>query len=102
MFVELYRDNLIANFLYLGPLFKATHIAWAVVSQLVCGSDLYLREFLPLDIIEICDARVRNLVNLHKLAPEVDTVYVMPPATGRCWNLVQYADALFNTEFRRP
>lgn len=98
-FIELYRDKLKKNFQYLDNLFKANNIEWAVVSKLFCGNEFYLKELLTLDIKEICDARVSNLVKIKKLAPEINTVYIKPPAKRSIKRIVQYADASFNTEF---
>ncbi|MDT8413485.1 MAG: alanine/ornithine racemase family PLP-dependent enzyme [Vicingaceae bacterium] len=98
-FIELYRDKLKKNFQYLDNIFKANNIEWAVVSKLLCGNELYLKELLKLNIKEICDARVSNLVKIKKLAPTIDTVYIKPPAKRSIKKIVQYADASFNTEF---
>ncbi len=98
-FIELYRDKLKKNYNYLDQLFKTNNIEWAVVSKLLCGNELYLKELLTLDIKEICDARVSNLVKIKKLAPEIDTVYIKPPAKRSIKKIVKYADASFNTEF---
>lgn len=98
-FIELYKDKLNKNFNYLNHLFKSNNIEWAVVSKLLCGNELYLKELLTLDIKEICDARVSNLVKIKKIAPEIDTVYIKPPAKRSIRKIVQYADASFNTEF---
>ncbi len=98
-FIELYRDKLKKNYNYLDKLFKSNNIEWAVVSKLLCGNELYLKELLTLDIKEICDARVSNLVKIKELAPEIDTVYIKPPAKRSIKKIVKYADASFNTEF---
>ncbi|MCW8897176.1 MAG: alanine/ornithine racemase family PLP-dependent enzyme [Flavobacteriales bacterium] len=98
-FIELYRDKLKKNYNYLDQLFKTNNIEWAVVSKLLCGNELYLKELLKLNIKEICDARVSNLVKIKKLAPEIDTVYIKPPAKRSIKKIVKYADASFNTEF---
>ena len=65
-FIELYKDKLTKNFNYLNQLFKSNNIEWAVVSKLLCGNELFLKELLKLDIKEICDARVSNLVKIKK------------------------------------
>jgi predicted amino acid racemase len=98
-YIELYRDKLKKNYNYLDQLFKTNNIEWAVVSKLLCGNELYLKELLKLNIKEICDARVSNLVKIKKLAPEIDTVYIKPPAKRSIKKIVKYADASFNTEF---
>lgn len=98
-FIELYSDKLKKNFNYLNQLFKQNNIEWAVVSKLLCGNEPYLKELLSLDINEICDARVSNLVTIKKIEPEIDTVYIKPPAKRSIKRIVKYADASFNTEF---
>ena len=72
---------------------------WGAVSKLLCGNELYLQELIDLGITEIHDSRVSNLKTVKKLAPNVQTVYIKPPAKRSIRSIVQYADVSMNTEY---
>lgn len=99
-FIELYKDKLKNNYRFLDKLFKENNIEWAVVSKLLCGNEKYLKEVIDLGTKEICDSRISNLEKVKKLAPDVQTVYIKPPAKRSIHRLVKYADASFNTEYK--
>lgn len=97
--IELYRSKLKNNFDHLDRLFKSNKTEWAVVTKLLCGNKLYLQELINLGIRELCDSRVSNLKAIKKLDPNVQTVYIKPPAKRSIKSIVNYADVSFNTEF---
>lgn len=97
-YMTLDRKKLQSNFRQLDELFTKNNIDWAIVTKLLCGNKLYLREVLDLGIREVCDSRIRNLKVIKSLAPEVQTVYIKPPAKRSIRNIVRYADVSFNTE----
>ncbi|MBD3636422.1 MAG: alanine racemase [Crocinitomicaceae bacterium] len=98
-YIELDRTKLKQNYDYLDNLFKQEGREWAIVSKILCGTEIYIKEILDLGITEICDARISNLQIIKDLAPEIDTVYIKPPAKDHIEDVVRYADASFNTEF---
>lgn len=98
-YIKLYRSKLKNNFDQLDQLFKSNKIEWAVVTKLLCGNKLYLRELINLGIRELCDSRVSNLKAIKKLDPNIQTVYIKPPAKRSIKSIVSYADVSFNTEF---
>lgn len=97
-FVRLYRDRLKHNFDYINKLMTSRGIDWAIVTKLLCGTEIYLKEILDLGINEICDSRLNNLKKIKKLKPEIQTVYIKPPAKRSIKNIVKYADVSFNSE----
>ncbi len=99
-FIELHKEKLKKNYLYLDKLFTDNKIDWAVVSKVLCGNELFLKELIDLGPNEICDSRISNLKTIKKLNPEVQTVYIKPPAKRSIAKIVKYADASFNTEYR--
>lgn len=99
-FIELYKDKLAKNYQFLDNLFQEHKIEWAVVSKLLCGNEKYLTELIKLGPKEICDSRISNLRTIKKIDSSIDTVYIKPPAKRSIPNLVKYADASFNTEYR--
>ncbi|TXB67112.1 alanine/ornithine racemase family PLP-dependent enzyme [Vicingus serpentipes] len=98
-FIELYKDKLKHNYQFLDTLLKKNGKEWAVVSKLLCGNKIYIKELIDLGAREICDSRVSNLKVVKQINPNVETVYIKPPAKRSIKNIVKYADASFNTEF---
>jgi predicted amino acid racemase len=98
--IVLYKEKLRKNFNFLNKMFLEKEIAWAVVAKLLCGNELFLKELLKLKVPEVCDARISNLKKIKEIAPEVETVYIKPPAKSAINEVVKYADASFNTELQ--
>lgn len=97
-YMTLNRDKLRHNYEYLDRMFSERNIEWGVVSKLLCGNTLYLKELIRLGVHEIHDSRISNLKAVKELAPEVQTVYIKPPARRSIRDIVRYADVSFNTE----
>lgn len=97
-FVKLYREKLRANYKFLDAIFKCRNIHWGVVSKMLCGNEIYLKEIIALGVNEIHDSRASNLKKIKFLNPEIQTVYIKPPAKRSIESIVRYADVSFNTE----
>lgn len=97
-FLKLYRERLNHNFHFLNNLFGEQNIEWGVVSKLLCGNEKFLSELIDLGIRELHDTRVSNLRTIKEINPDVQTVYIKPPAKRNLPEIVQYADVSFNTE----
>ena len=97
-FLKLYREALRHNYLFLQNLFEENDKHWGVVSKLLCGNEIYLKELLDLGVREIHDSRVSNLKKIKALNKEVQTVYIKPPAKRSIKSIVRYADVSMNTE----
>jgi predicted amino acid racemase len=98
-YITLDKNKLQHNYEFLDKLFKEHDTEWAVVSKLLCGEEKYIRFLIDMGIREICDARITNLKMIKKINPDVETVYIKPPAKRSIKNVIKYADASFNTEF---
>ncbi|WP_339887074.1 alanine/ornithine racemase family PLP-dependent enzyme [uncultured Flavobacterium sp.] len=97
-FLKLYRQKLKENYTFLDTLFKERHIEWGVVTKLLCGNTIYLKEVIDLGVMEMHDSRISNLKKIKKLKPEIQTVYIKPPSKLNIAKIVKYADVSFNTE----
>ncbi|MGV7105738.1 alanine/ornithine racemase family PLP-dependent enzyme [Flavobacterium sp. U410] len=97
-FLKLNKQKLKENYTFLDQLFKERNITWGVVSKLLCGNVIYLKELLALGTQEIHDSRIGNLKKIKKLNPEVQTVYIKPPSKRNIPKIVEFADVSFNTE----
>ena len=97
-FIKLYRDKLKDNYRFLDNIFASRNIEWGIVSKLLCGNEIYLKEIIALGTKEIHDSRVSNLRKIKELAPDIQTVYIKPPAKRSIDDIVEFADVSFNTE----
>ncbi len=97
-FIKLNRKKLSENYSFLDDLFKSRNIEWGVVSKLLCGNVIYLKELIALGATEIHDSRISNLNKVKKLNPAIQTVYIKPPAKLSIKRIVEFADVSFNTE----
>ncbi len=97
-FIELHKEKLKHNYNYLNNLFKQNNIEWAIVTKLLCGNRTYLREVLELNTRQVCDSRVSNLKAIKSIDPDIETVYIKPPAKRSLRSVVKYADISLNTE----
>ncbi|MCC9167109.1 alanine racemase [Pontibacter harenae] len=96
--LKLCRDKLQNNYQHLDKVFKQHNIDWGIVTKLLCGNELFLKEVLALGIKEIHDSRVTNLRVIKEMAPEVQTVYIKPAPKKSIPDVVKYADVSFETE----
>ncbi len=97
-FITLDVKKLKSNFDYLNALFKKNGIQWSVVSKVLCGNKTYLDELLKFDMGQICDSRVSNLRVVKSIRPEIETIYIKPPAKRSIPGIVRFADVSMNTE----
>lgn len=95
----LYTQKLKHNYGFLDRLFAEHNIAWGIVTKLLCGNKLYLQELMQLNIKQMLDTRIANMKRIKKLNPDMQTVYIKPPAKRSIANVIKYADASFNTDY---
>lgn len=97
-YITLNTKKLKKNFHYLDTLFEANNIKWSVVSKMLCGNKEYIRELYKLGVRQMCDSRVSNIKAIKAVSPEIETIYIKPPAKKAVASIVRYADISFNTE----
>lgn len=93
------RNKLRKNYVFLDNHFSANNIEWAVVSKLLCGNKLFLKELIDLGPGEVCDSRISNLRVIKEINPDIQTVYIKPPAKRSIPDIIEFADVSFNTEY---
>lgn len=98
-FITLDQQKLAHNYAYLDQLFSGKNISWAVVSKMLCGSQSFLEALLSLGMKQVCDSRISHLKLIKEIRPDVETVYIKPPAIQTIPHVVSYADISCNTEF---
>ncbi|MBR9831271.1 alanine/ornithine racemase family PLP-dependent enzyme [bacterium] len=97
-FITFDKEKLKHNYQFLDDLFKSNGIEWGVVTKLLCGNELFLKELIQLGVDEAHDSRISNLKTIKSINPKIQTVYIKPPAKRSIKRIVQYADVSFNTE----
>lgn len=97
-YIILDTNKLKANFDFLNALFKKNDIKWSIVSKVLSGNKEYITEVLKLGNKQICDSRISNLKIIKSINPEIETVYIKPPAKQSINSVVKYADISMNTE----
>ncbi|MCF8225871.1 MAG: alanine racemase [Bacteroidales bacterium] len=97
-YIELDIQKLKENYEYLDKLFRKRNIQFSVVTKILSGNRMFLSELLKLDIKQVCDSRVSNLKTIKSLKPDIETIYIKPPAKRAIKSVVQYADISVNTE----
>ncbi|TNE70177.1 alanine/ornithine racemase family PLP-dependent enzyme [bacterium] len=97
-YIQLNRENLKHNYLFLENTFRKSGIEWGVVSKLLCGNPSYIKELIELGARELHDTRISNLKTIKSLNSDIQTVYIKPPAPGNVKEIIECADVSFNTE----
>ena len=96
--LKLYQNKLKENYIFLDTLFKERNIKWGVVTKILCGNTVFLREIIDLGVTEMHDSRISNLKKIKKLKPSIQTVYIKPPSKRNIKKIIEFADVSFNTE----
>lgn len=99
-YITLDTKKLKENFDFLNRLFQKDGIQWSVVSKMLCGNVGYLTELLNLGIEQVCDSRVSNLRTIKRIKPDIETIYIKPPAKRAVNSIVRFADISMNTELK--
>jgi predicted amino acid racemase len=97
-YIKLKRKSLQHNFNYIKSHLLEHDISWGIVSKMLCGNKKFIKELIDLGVPEIHDSRISNLKVVKELNPNVQTVYIKPPAIKAIPKLIKYADVSFNTE----
>lgn len=97
-FITLDRKKLEHNYAFLDQFFASHNISWSIVSKMLCGNYDYVKILCETGIKEICDARISNLRMVKQINPEIQTVYIKPPAKRSIKSVIKYADVSFNTQ----
>src|SRR5690606_39572873 len=96
--IVLNRKKLQENYRFLDELFKENNIEWGVVSKVFCGSKVYLKEIMALGVKQMCDSRITNLKIIKSLDPNIETVFIKPPAKRYIPGIENTADPSFTPE----
>ena len=98
-YITLNTGKLKENYRHLDRLFKSHRIKWSVVSKILSGNTLFVKELLNLKPEQVCDSRVSNLRTIKSIDPSVETIYIKPPPKQYIKAVVEFADISLNTEY---
>jgi len=94
-------ENIINNIRKLDNYFKKNDIQWSLVSKVLSGDKEFLKKILCPDVVErlhsIGDSRISSLRNIKEVNPDIQTIYIKPPAKKYAESIIQYADVSVNT-----
>ncbi len=96
-YITLDRSKLKSNYIFLEKLFNTHKVDWSIVTKVLCGHKEYISEILNLGIKQICDSRVYNLKAVKSINPNIETIYIKPPAKRAIKGIIKYADVSINT-----
>ncbi len=96
--IAISRKKLQHNYDFLEDLFNTHKIQWGIVTKLLCGNPMYLKEVIGLGARELMDSRISNLRTIKRIDPDVKTVYIKPPPRRSIRSVVKYADVSLNSD----
>lgn len=86
------------NFNFLKDFFEENKIEWGIVSKLLCGNEIFLKELIDMGATELMDSRISNLKKIKSINPDVNTVYIKPPPRKSLSSVIKYANVSFNSD----
>lgn len=98
--IILNRGKLKHNYDFLEKLFKENHVQWGIVTKLLCGNPLYLKEIISLGAKELMDSRISNLRAIKRIDPDIRTIYIKPPPRRSIRGVIKYADVSLNSDLQ--
>ncbi len=96
--IAISRKKLEHNYKFLERLFDKHNIQWGIVTKLLCGNPMYLKEIIGLGARELMDSRISNLRTIKRIDPDVKTIYIKPPPRRSIKSVVKYADVSMNSD----
>ena len=96
--ITINRRKLKHNYDFLKNLFEKYDIQWGIVSKLLCGNQLFIKEIIQLGATELMDSRISNLRAIKRIDPNIRTIYIKPPPRRSIRSVVKYADVSLNSD----
>ncbi len=96
--ISISRKKLKHNYDFLEKLFSKHDIKWGIVTKLLCGNPMYIKEVIGLGVKELMDSRISNLRTIKRIDPGVKTYYIKPPPRRSIRSVVKYADVSVNSD----
>jgi ornithine racemase len=96
--ITISKSKLRHNYQFLENFFAKNNLEWGIVSKILCGNELYLKELIAMGARELMDSRISNLRKIKTIDQSITTVYIKPPPRKSLSSVVKYADVSFNSD----
>ena len=96
--IAISRKKLQHNYQHLKKLFDKHDIQWGVVTKLLCGNPMYIKEIINLGVTSLMDSRISNLRTIKRIDPDINTIYIKPSPRRSIRGVVKYADVSMNSD----
>ncbi|KGE70791.1 alanine racemase [Spirochaeta lutea] len=101
----IYKERILKNIRTLNTYFEKHGITWTLIVKMLSGNKRLLKEILTDPILSgalqsVGDSRLTGLRHVKELNPEIQTMYIKPPAIRFADQVVTYADVSLNSSFR--
>lgn len=97
----IYSSRIKSNIKVLSSFFESNRIEWSLVTKVFSGDKNFLKHILTKDVLKkvnsVGDSRLTSLKNIREVAPDINTIYIKPPASIYAEDVVKYADISLNT-----
>lgn len=92
---------IISNIKKLDKILKSKNIQWSLITKMAMGDKIILEKLLSDNCLKnlhsIGDARLSNLKTIKRINPNIETIYIKPPALKYAKQVVEYADISLNS-----
>ncbi|MBU1099302.1 MAG: alanine racemase [Bacteroidetes bacterium] len=96
--------KIISNVKKLDKFLKSKNIQWSLITKMAMGDNIVLEKLLSDNYLKslhsIGDARLSNLKTIKKISPNIETIYIKPPAIKFAKQVVECADISLNSSSR--
>jgi ornithine racemase len=96
--ITISKSKLQHNYQFLEAFFENNNLEWGIVSKILCGNEIYLKELIAMGARELMDSRISNLRKIKQIDQSITTVYIKPPPRKSLASVVKYADVSFNSD----
>ena len=99
--LTIHTDRVLGNIRKLNSYLDQYSIGWTLVTKLLSGHKKVLEEIVTSEEVShlhsIGDSRISNLKVIKELNPDIQTMYIKPPAIRQASRIVQVADISLNS-----
>lgn len=97
----IHSEKIKENIKFLSHYFETHNIEWSLVTKVFSGDKTFIEMVLTKDVSEeiksVSDSKLDSLKNLKAVYPNLETIYINPPALAHVDDVIDYADISLNT-----
>lgn len=103
-YLEINVNEIRNNIKKLNGYLKKENISWSLITKVFSGDKEFMSKVLTPEIIKdlhsVGDSRLSSLINLKEINPNLETIYIKPPAMTYLDDVVKYADISTNSSLK--